>query len=480
MFGRKWFHVLSFIGCLLLFLAIILGSSIYNKIEDLNSQVSMNKITVSLKENNGLDKGYFSLEDIDELKRLLDTEVITCSAQETSFISQGTNVTKARMVGTDELTLIFEDISLVRGGFFSETDCMEKSRVAVIDYDTAWKLFNNDNVVGCYVNIFGSRFKIIGVVESDRSVIGKLTVGGSVNVYMPVQTFLSISKDSIISYIQCKTDSEGITGNSTDIIKAAFLSIGKNPDNYIWKDYDVNEAKISQKPALLLFFMGVFITLAVLTYTIKFLKKTIQDIWKDCKNDYLSHVVRHHQPEILKSLALLILTGSTSIIIFRIVRFSVYISPDMIPGDLTDISYYFDQFFQKVSSAFTADAYTVPFQEVKSNVAETIFYQIFYTGCFLGLLLFYTGLIGLTGFHKEDIKLEKLILVFGGFLVGDLIIFTLITLLTGLPAVICLKDIIIYWSFVFVNIVLFSLKAKKTIKVTEAVGEAETTVNHDN
>lgn len=482
MFGRKWFGVLSFAGCLLLFLAIFLSSSIYSKINDLNGQVSMNKVTISLKENSRLNGGCFSTEDIDDMKRSLNTGVITYSAQETSTISHGTNVLKARVVGADELAPIFGNISLVRGGFFSQADCMEKSRVAVIDYDTAWKLFNNDDVVGCYVDIFGSQFKIIGVVEGDRSVIGKLTIGGNVNAYIPVQTLMVISNDSVISYIQCKTDPKGITGKSSDMIEAVLFSMGKNPENYILKDYNVKGAIIGQKPDLLIFFMGLFITFVLLFYTIKALKKTIHDVWIECKTDYLLHVALHYRPEIFKSLVLLILTGSASIIIWRIVRFSVYIPPDMIPGDLTDTSYYLDLFFEKVSGVFTADAYTVPFQEVSSNVVETIFNQIFYFGCLLGLLLFYTGLTGLTGmtrpaelkghseltrptwYHKQELMPEKLFLVFGVFLVADLIIFALLAHLAGLSAVIELKVIIIYWSFVFANIVLFVLKEEKTIK----------------
>lgn len=454
MFDKKWFGVLSFTGCLLLFLAIFLSSSIYSKVNDLNGQISMNKVTISLKKNSRQNGGCFSPEDIDDLKRSLDTGVITYSAQETSTISHGTNALKARVVGTDQLAPMSADISLVRGGFFSEADCTEKSRVVVIDYDYAWKLFNNDDVVGCYVDILGNQFKIIGVVEGDRSVIGKLTIGGNVNAYIPVQTLMDICNDSAISYIQCKTNPKGITGKSSDIISAALFSMGKNPEYYILKDYNVKGAIMGQKPDLLIFFMGLFIIFVLLSYTIKALKITIHEIWMECKTDYLSHVVHHHRPKILKSLAFLILTGSASIIIWRIVRFSVYIPPDMIPSDLIDISHYLDFFFEKVSSAFTADAYTVPFQEVSSNVAQTISNQIFHFGCFLGLLLFYTGLTGLTRHHKQGLMPEKLFLVFGVFLVADLVIFALLAHLAGLSAVIELKGIIIYWSFVFANIVL--------------------------
>jgi hypothetical protein len=248
-----------------------------------------------------------------------------------------------------------------------------------------------------------------------------------------------------------------------DKIAAALSSIGKEPVNYILKDYNVKGAVMGQKPALLIFLMGLFIIFALLSYTVRSFNRTISCIRKACQTDYLSHAAGQYRSEIFKSLVLLILTSAAAIVIWRVVSFSVYIPPEMIPDDLSDISYYSGLIFRKASETFTTDAYTVPFQEIKSNAAEAIFNQIFHVGGLLGLLLLYTGVAGL---HKEESRPEKLLLIFGGFLAAALVVFLLLSLLTGLPALVGLKEIIIFWSFIYVNILLFSSNDKKMARET--------------
>ncbi|MGI6668881.1 MAG: ABC transporter permease [Acetivibrionales bacterium] len=445
----KWFGVLSFAGCLLLFMAVFLSGSIYNKILDLNGHVSMSKVTICLKEDSRT--GYFSQEDINNLKKLPGIGLISCTAQQTAIISQGNNFLAAGVAGTDELAPMFGDMPVTGGSFFSEADCREKSRVAVIDKDTAWKLFNNDNVIGCHVNIFGNRFKITGIIESDRSVIGKLTAGGTAKVYIPVSTFMEINSNAGISYVQCETDPETIIGKGADEMRIMLASIGKDPAGCIIKDYNAKGAVLAQKPDFLLFFMGLFIIFVLLSYNIKSFKKTMHNILKECKTDYISRIIGKYRHDIVKMPALIILTCLVSVIIWRMTRFSLFVPPGLIPDDPADISHYAGLILEKAGEALSGGAYTVPFQEAKSGAAEIIFNVIFYTGCFLGLLFFYTGLAGLKKTCREP---GKMLLVFGGFIVADLLIFVLLAYLAGFPAVVGLKDIILYWAFIFTNLTL--------------------------
>lgn len=451
--GMKRFAVLVFAGCLFLFAAIFLSRSVYDKALDLNGQISMNKAGISVRDEIRPEEGYFTLKDMEDFEKALNTDVMAYAAQENSWASYETNTVKVGVTGINELAPMFENIRMIRGSFFSKADCREKSRVIVIDDAMAWKLFGSDHVLGYDIDLFGSRFKVTGVMKSDGSVIGKLADDGSVKAYIPIQTYLDIKKDAGIFYLQYKTDSENASGKNRGDVTAALASMGKDPANYFFTDYNVKKAVMAQKPALLLFFMGLSVLAAVFFYLIKYMKKNILGMINECKTDYFTHVTVVYRYKILKALLFLIFAGSVSVIVWRWIRFNLYVAPDLIPDDFTDVQYYTDLFWGKASQAFsTAGGYTVPFRAMASNAAEAAFNWIFYTGCFAGILFFYTGL---SWVKKTKIPAEKALLACGGFLAADLGIFALLALLTGLPCVVDPKGIILFWSFVFTNLVLF-------------------------
>lgn len=108
----------------------------------------------------------------------------------------------------------------------------------------------------------------------------------------------------------------------------------------------------------------------------------------------------------------------------------------------------------------------MPFQEAKSSAAEMIFNTVFYAGCFLGLLFFHTGLSGLDKTSREP---EKMLLMLGGFIAADPGIFALLAHLAGFPAAVGIKDIILYWPFVFASLALY-LRDEKTPKKAAGKG----------
>lgn len=449
-----------FAGCLLLFAAIFLSRSVYDKAVDLNGQISMNKAGISLKADVRPDSGYFTLKDAEDFEKSLNTGIVAYGAQEDSLASYEANTVKVKVTGINELAPMFEDMRIIRGSFFSEADCREKSRVIVIDDDMAWKLFGSHNVLGYHMELFGSRFKITGIMESDSSIVSKLTDDGSVKAYIPIQTYMDVKKDSGIFYLQYKTDSESTSGRNRDDAAAALAAMGRDPADYNFTDYNVKGAVMAQKPGLLLFFMGLFILSVMLFYLIKDMKKTILGMINECRTDYFTHVAGVYRYKILKTLLLLILAASASVMLWRLIRFNVYIAPDLIPDDFTDVQYYIDRFWGKASRTFSAAGYTALFREMETNAAEAALNWIFYAGCFSGIIFFYTGL---SGFRRMKIAAEKALLMCGGFLAADLGIFVLLALFTGLPGAVDLKGIILFWSFVVANLVLFLPEEKEMI-----------------
>lgn len=71
---------------------------------------------------------------------------------------------KAYGVGGDFFQ--FHPLTLVSGGYFSESDLMQ-DRI-VIDTQTAWKLFGSNDVVGMFVEINGVPHMVVGVYEKEE------------------------------------------------------------------------------------------------------------------------------------------------------------------------------------------------------------------------------------------------------------------------------------------------------------------------
>jgi hypothetical protein len=455
-----------FTGCLLLFAAVFLSLNIYGKSMDYQGRLSMDKVTVNVKNEAGFAQRYFfSQSDIEKLRKALNTDLFCYSAQGSSVAVYGGNSVNVRITGACELEPMFSDIKLKKGSFFSASDNTESSRVAVIEERAAWKLLNNDDVLGCDIMISGSRFKIIGVSESDGSVLGKLADDGKMQVYIPVRTYLDMNPDSGITCFQYGAGSGDSMDESLADLNDALASEGKDRNSLDIVHYGARSAAMRQKPELLIFIMGLYIILAMLIYSIRKLSKTIYDIRNECKNDYFLNAVRTFRTDIIRNLLLLSFAAAFSVLIWRLVRFELYVPTELIPDDFTDLSYYMRLLRQKISLNLLDAGFVPPFPEVRADKVETALNLVFYICSVSGALLYYTGLALV---KKETVLPEKAVLLGGISVAACSVTVSLLSYAAGLPAALELKSIVVFWIFVFV-----SLLKKSTFKYGREISGLE-------
>ncbi|MGE5678610.1 MAG: ABC transporter permease, partial [Pseudomonadota bacterium] len=233
---RKAGWVMAFSGILLILSLVILGKAIVEKCVQMNGAYSMQKVLVSEKKQAGQkDENFFSIDDINRLKKELSTRDISYTAQSgiagTSAV-YGANTYPVSLTGIDHLYTRFGGPVLEEGSHITQTQEEEGALVAVIDEELAWKVFKTDKVIGKTINIYNAAFTIAGVVEKEASIIGKLTDDGLPDVYIPAPIMLELDATARITGLQIRTSESNLMDQNISAVSVAISHIGKDPSSY--------------------------------------------------------------------------------------------------------------------------------------------------------------------------------------------------------------------------------------------------------
>lgn len=449
---RKAVWVLTFSGILLMLSFIVLGGALVEQCVRLNGAFSMQKVLVSGK--NRVDPQWedpFTIDDIKRLKKELSIKDISYTARSglvDTSASNGSMSFPVRLVGTDQLYPLFNGLKLEEGSFITKKQEEEGAMVAIIDEELAWDAFRTKNAEGKTMDIFGSAFRIIGIMEKDASIIGKLTDDGLQEVYIPALAMLELDKTARITELQIKTaDADTRDRNTTDV-SAAIRQIGKDPSSYIISDYNLKLALMRQKPLLLVFLLGITSMLMLLSHVNNLIKETYLLIRNRCRADYFSNVIKHNKMEIgLRALeAVISITGIA--LIWAGIRFTLYIPPQNIPDELINISYYTDLIIAAIQGGIQNRGYIEPQAELIVNASDMLLNLFFCISSILGSLLMYAGLREL---KEIDMDPGKLTSVLGLLFLLSTGMLTAAVFLSGLPYAADIKGILVAWIFIFLN-----------------------------
>ncbi|WP_184307628.1 ABC transporter permease [Anaerosolibacter carboniphilus] len=452
---RKAVWVLTFFGILLMLSFIILGGALVEQCARLNGIYSMQKVLVSGKNQADLQgKNSFSIDDIKRLKKELSTKYISYTARSSLVdpsVSSGSMVFPFRLIGTDYMYPMFSGLSLEEGSFITQKQEEEGAMVAIIDEELAWDVFRTKNATGKIIDIFGAAFRIIGVMEKEDSIIGKLTDDGLPEVYIPASVMLELDTTARITDLQIKTaDANTLDQNTTDV-SAAIRQIGKDPSSYNISDYNLKLALMKQKPLLLVFILGIASMLILLSHVKNLIKEIYFLIRDRCKTDYFSNVIKHN----LKGIGFRILEMALSltgiVLIWIGIRFTLYIPPQNIPDELINISYYSDLIKAAIQEGIQNRGYVAPQAELIVNASDMLLNLFFCISFILGFLLFYEGLRELKELNMNS---SKLIPVLGLLFILSMGILTAAAFLSGLPYGTDVKGVLVAWAFIYVNFII--------------------------
>lgn len=103
-------------------------------------------------------------------------------------ISYRDKSTSPQATGTNGNFSAVQSLKLKYGRFLTQADVAAGSRVVVLDWRVAEKLFGRVNPVGKNVRLFNRPFRVIGTLEKQDSSANLGTGGGGKSLYLPVTT----------------------------------------------------------------------------------------------------------------------------------------------------------------------------------------------------------------------------------------------------------------------------------------------------
>jgi hypothetical protein len=424
-----WFTL--FTGTFTIAAGLIAGEAFALKAIEAGGAYGMNKIVIDF--TNPVYEGESSsniLENIEKVKKSLNTADITVSAGLTSRASYKIRELDVNIIGTDSRYGYFNDLAMVRGQFIPPALHTANKDVAVIDGRLAWDLFGSFDAVGKEICILGKRLKIIGVAKTGRLFEGIASSNGIPNVYIPVETLLKIKEGTHIASMEIH-----FAGNKTGLydmanVMQALKTAGYTQNKWRIANFSSEEKLLRQRNQIFLFVIGFICIVLISRFIFARIKAFIAFIKIEHESKSMPEILKSGYTAMAKE-CLIILSGVISVILLWLaIRFKLFLH-------------------ERFTVQINRSAYTGAVQSYVLLLSK----WLFYISLFIGIPATYIGfcLMNLSG-----TKIQDAVFWCGLLYILSTIIITAITRFVQLPLELNTVKLIVAFSFFLINAVAFS------------------------
>lgn len=383
--GKLTYFIL-FIGITSLIINISFESFLAKSFSDSNGHYKWNIISAHV--NNLLDSQdpSFSLASMHILEEhAFKNRDISYSGVDSINANYNSKSTAVDIYGVSSKYNKFYSIQLRVGGFLNKTDKNENT--VVIDEVTAEALFGNNKVIGKYIELYSQKFKIVGVAASDTSLLDTLTDDGNGKVYIGVSQLLELNTKAKITDLDVKTNDSTTIGKNLDELSSALVSIGKNSSGYKITDLNIERALVEQKSKITIFLIGSLLIVCLVLEIKRILEELYKVIKISLREHYFMEVLGINFKVLLKEMAKILILFFLIALIWKNIKFNLYIPSEYIPSDLTDTSFYTNLFKSKIKASLLNEGYIRTEMELKLSLVKRLISQSFYISLISGLPL---------------------------------------------------------------------------------------------
>ncbi len=256
-------------------------------------------------------------------------------------LKSGFSLVSVKVVYTGSSYMDFLKIRMVKGSYFTENACKGGRKVAIISTDLAGKMFSTHNALGNYINLQNEKYKVIGVYEQDTSIISLLGSDGGERVYVPFGSGARAQFKQIKTILLSdKTlEKDKFRVHKVEQVLSEGLKVFPK-DKYRINDY-YEPSMASQFQPLFIFFIGLWCMMMLMGHYVKFIKANYMRFKRGLTGNYLLEVIKEEWLELLKIALVSTCFAVCSGGIFMIIRFNLYIPPELVPQDnIFDFEFY--------------------------------------------------------------------------------------------------------------------------------------------
>lgn len=452
----RW--VLIFIGMQILALSIIGGYSFFTAAEEENGLFAMNKMLITVKNPQNISsEAFFSLEDIDKLNDYSITLTAT-SLEKTE--NETINIT-----GTNSTYINFCNIEFSSGCFFDRNAEIAGEQVIVIDEKLAWNKFGSINAVGNTMKLFNKNFRVIGIISENKSIVGLISNSGLPNAYIPIRALLEIDKTAKVNSLQIQTDDTTLSGKNTSEAIEMLNMMGKSLDDYYISDLNIKKVLIEQKPRIIVFIIGIVCIIAVFMTFINKTKEIFIFINNKAKTDYMINIIKIHKNMLILQLIKLLLFLSTIVLIWKFIKFDIYIPPEYLPKELIDFNFYVNLFWKSIERINLSKGYIPPMAEIQLNSITLLSNWLFCLGLFIGFPILLINLMRSRINRNYFYRVFMLICI---LFIISIALSSVVMLLSGITQKLNTADLAVLFSFNYIFLIKNSFKnGKEKVKNNE-------------
>ena len=161
-------------------------------------------------------------------------------------------------------------------------------------------------------------------------------------------------------------------------------------------------------------------------------------------------MIKGDAARLVLSMAEVLALVAVLLLLWKLIRFTLYIPPENIPNELIDVSFWADLIKKGIQTRMQSAGYAAPPGEIQLNILNTIQNWNLFLNLFLGWPLFLLGLYQIKLLQEKLFKVEVFCVV---FMLTALSLGTALLWIIKMPPVIETGEVLLVFSSVFLTVV---------------------------